>query len=247
MGETRLGRRRGRAAVCRNKVNAAALNSWLFNKDTVDKVLQHLMEHGHKAEGGDRLAKTIHLRPQPRRTRQFIEERFNHHYPQHKPGTSRASLTTMRRIRRVSSTHFSQKDKAPHIAISVDMLDTGIDVPEVANLVFFKPVYSRIKFWQMIGRGTRLCPNLFGPEDDKHDFRVFDFCFNFDFFRENPEGIEVSGGVSLSRPALSVAGAVADPRPGDAGPGTSRSRGALATTWALTTDRELYREVRGRR
>ena len=81
---------------------------------------------------------------------------------------------------------FSQKDKAPHIAISVDMLDTGIDVPEVANLVFFKPVYSKIKFWQMIGRGTRLCPDLFGPGEDKQDFRVFDFCFNFDFFRENP-------------------------------------------------------------
>ena len=77
------------------------------------------------------------------------------------------------------------------------MLDTGIDIPEVANLVFFKPVYSRIKFWQMIGRGTRLCPNLFGPEMDKCDFRVFDFCFNFDFFREQPEGIEVGGGVPL--------------------------------------------------
>ena len=77
------------------------------------------------------------------------------------------------------------------------MLDTGIDIPEVANLVFFKPVYSKIKFWQMIGRGTRLCPDLFGPSDDKQDFRVFDFCFNFDFFRENPEGIEGSGVVPL--------------------------------------------------
>ena len=77
------------------------------------------------------------------------------------------------------------------------MLDTGIDVPEVANLVFFKPVYSKIKFWQMIGRGTRLCPDLFGPGDDKRNFRVFDFCFNFDFFREKPEGIEGSGGVPL--------------------------------------------------
>jgi type I restriction enzyme R subunit len=77
------------------------------------------------------------------------------------------------------------------------MLDTGIDVPEVANLVFFKPVYSKIKFWQMIGRGTRLCLELFGPDADKHDFRVFDFCFNFDFFRENPQGIEGSGGVPL--------------------------------------------------
>ena len=78
------------------------------------------------------------------------------------------------------------------------MLDTGIDIHEVANLVFFKPVYSKIKFWQMIGRGTRLCPELFGPDDDKQDFRVFDFCFNFDFFRENPQGIEAGGAIPLS-------------------------------------------------
>ena len=90
---------------------------------------------------------------------------------------------TTPRIRRGLLDDFSRKDKAPHIAISVDMLDTGIDVPEVANLVFFKPVYSRIKFWQMIGRGTRLCPDLFGPGDDKHDFRVFDFCFTSTFPR----------------------------------------------------------------
>ena len=77
------------------------------------------------------------------------------------------------------------------------MLDTGIDIPEVANLVFFKPVYSKIKFWQMIGRGTRLCPDLFGPDDDKVDFRVFDFCFNFARFNENPDGIEGSEADSL--------------------------------------------------
>ena len=113
------------------------------------------------------------------------------------PGTSPASSITYATYPQSLLDDFTRKDKAPHIAISVDMLDTGIDVPEVANLVFFKPVYSRIKFWQMIGRGTRLCPDLLGPEDDKHDFRVFDFCFNFDFFRGEPEGIEVSGGVSL--------------------------------------------------
>ncbi len=77
------------------------------------------------------------------------------------------------------------------------MLDTGIDIPEAANLVFFKPVYSKIKFWQMIGRGTRLCPDLFGPGMDKTDFRVFDFCYNFDFFKVNPEGIERGGGMPL--------------------------------------------------
>ena len=92
---------------------------------------------------------------------------------------------------------FSIKDKDPHMAISVDMLDTGIDVPEVANLVFFKPVYSKIKFWQMIGRGTRLCPDLFGPGMDKNDFRIFDFCYNFDFFKMNPDGIEHGGGMPL--------------------------------------------------
>ncbi len=177
------------------KVNAAAVNNWLFNKDTVDKVLQHLMENGHQVEGGDRLAKTI-IFARNHRHAEFIEERFNFHYPQHKGHFARI-IDTYARYPQSLLDDFSQKDKDPHIAISVDMLDTGIDVPEVANLVFFKPVYSKIKFWQMIGRGTRLCPDLFGPDRDKQNFRVFDFCFNFDFFKENPEGIEGRGGVPL--------------------------------------------------
>lgn len=126
----------------------------------------------------------------------FIEERFNHHYPHYKGHFARI-IDHYAKYPQSLIDDFSRKNKAPHIAISVDMLDTGIDVPEAANLVFFKPVYSRIKFWQMIGRGTRLCPGLFGPGEDKEDFRVFDFCFNFDFFRENPEGIETGGGVPL--------------------------------------------------
>ena len=177
------------------RVNASAINNWLFNNDTVDKVLQHLMEHGHTVDGGDRLAKTI-IFARNHEHATFIEERFNHHYPRYAGHFARI-IDHYATYPQSLLDDFSRKDKAPHLAISVDMLDTGIDVPEVANLVFFKPVYSRIKFWQMIGHGTRLCPDLFGPEDDKHDFRVFDFCFNFDFFRENPEGIEVSGGVSL--------------------------------------------------
>ena len=176
-------------------VNAAAINSWLFNKDTVDKVLQHLMEHGHTVDGGDRLAKTI-LFARNHTHAQFIEERFNHHYPQHKGHFARV-IDHYATYPQSLLDDFSQKNNAPHIAISVDMLDTGIDIPEVANLVFFKPVYSKIKFWQMIGRGTRLCPELFGPDDDKQDFRVFDVCFNFDFFRENPAGIEGRGIVPL--------------------------------------------------
>lgn len=178
-----------------DRVNAAAINSWLFNKDTVDKVLQHLMEHGHKVEGGDRLAKTIVFARNHDHAK-FIEERFNHHYPQYAGHFARI-IDNYAKFPQSLIDDFSQKEKAPHIAISVDMLDTGIDVPEVANLVFFKPVYSKIKFWQMIGRGTRLCPDLFGPGEDKEDFRVFDFCFNFDFFRENPEGISGSDSAPL--------------------------------------------------
>ena len=174
-----------------DKVNSAAINSWLFNEDTVDKALQHLMEHGHRVEGGDRLAKTI-LFARNHQHAKFIEERFNHHYPHYKGHFARI-IDHYAKYPQSLLDDFSQKNKPPHIAISVDMLDTGIDVPEVANLVFFKPVYSKIKFWQMIGRGTRLCPDLFGPDDDKQDFHVFDFCFNFDFFRENPEGIEGRG------------------------------------------------------
>jgi len=177
------------------RVNSAAINNWLFNRDTVDKVLQYLMEHGHKVEGGDRLAKTI-IFARNHDHAVFIEERFNHHYPHYKGHFARV-IDNRAKYPQSILDDFSQKDKAPHIAISVDMLDTGIDVPEVANLVFFKPVYSRIKFWQMIGRGTRLCPDLFGPGEDKADFRVFDFCFNFDFFRENPKGIEGTSGVAL--------------------------------------------------
>lgn len=177
------------------EVNAPAINNWLFNQDTVDKVLQHLMAHGHKVEGGDRLAKTI-LFARNHGHAIFIEKRFNHHYPQYKGQFARV-IDHQANYPQSLIDDFSQKDKVPHIAISVDMLDTGIDIQEVANLVFFKPVYSKIKFWQMIGRGTRLCPDLFGPGEDKADFRIFDFCFNFDFFRENADGIVSNGSLAL--------------------------------------------------
>ena len=178
-----------------DRVNSTAINNWLFNKDTVDKVLQYLMENGHKVEGGDRLAKTIIFTRRHEHAK-FIEERFNYHYP-HYAGHFARIIDNQAKYPQSLIDDFSMKNKAPHIAISVDMLDTGIDIPEVANLVFFKPVYSKIKFWQMIGRGTRLCPELFGPYEDKPNFRVFDFCFNFDFFRENPEGIETGNNAPL--------------------------------------------------
>ena len=178
-----------------DRVNAAAINAWLFNTDTVDKVLQHLMERGHRVAGGDQLAKTI-IFARNHEHAKFIEQRFNHHYP-HYHGHFARVIDNYAKYPESLLDDFSDPAKAPHIAISVDMLDTGIDVPEVANLVFFKPVYSRIKFWQMIGRGTRLCSDLFGPEEDKTDFRVFDFCFNFDFFKENPGGTQAGNTVSI--------------------------------------------------
>ncbi len=94
--------------------------------------------------------------------------------------------------------HFSVKDDFPQIAVSVDMLDTGVDIPEILNLVFFKTVKSKIKFWQMIGRGTRLCKDLFGAEQDKKEFYIFDYCKNFKFFSENPKGKESYSVLSLT-------------------------------------------------
>lgn len=93
---------------------------------------------------------------------------------------------------------FSIKDKFPQIAISVDMLDTGSDVPEVVNIVFFKLVRSKTKFWQMVGRGTRLCPDLFGPGQDKQFFYIFDYCQNLEYFSQNPDGSAGSNSESLS-------------------------------------------------
>ena len=177
------------------QIDATAINRWLFNKDTVDKVLEHLMEHGHKVEAGDRLGKTI-LFARNHRHADFIAERFDRNYPQYAGHFARV-IDNYETQAEALIDDFSRADKAPHLAISVDMLDTGIDVPEVVNLVFFKPVYSKIKFWQMIGRGTRLCENLFGPGLDKENFKVFDFCGNFQYFGERPEGVTSSSGTPL--------------------------------------------------
>jgi type I restriction enzyme R subunit len=169
-----------------DEVGAEAVNKWLFNQDTVDKVLALLMTQGHKVAGGDRLAKTIVFAKNNAHAT-FIAERFNANYP-HYAGQFARVITYQTEYAQSLIDDFSVKDKAPHIAISVDMLDTGIDVPEVVNLVFFKIVRSKAKFWQMVGRGTRLCKDLFGPEQDKKEFVIFDFCQNLEFFSQNLEG-----------------------------------------------------------
>lgn len=164
-------------------VDPAALNKWLFNADTVDKVLETLMTKGIQVSGGDRLGKTIVFAKSQEHAK-FIEVRFNANYPHYKGAFARV-ITYQVNYAQSLIDAFSVKDGDPQIAISVDMLDTGIDIPEVVNLVFFKPIRSKTKFWQMLGRGTRLCRDLFGPGEDKTGFEVFDFCENFEFFNQN--------------------------------------------------------------
>lgn len=177
-------------------VDPQAVNQWLFNADTVDKVLMHLMTHGQRVEGGDRLGKTI-IFAKNHRHAEFIQKRFDVNYP-HLKGHFARVIDFQIDYAQSLIDDFSNANKAPHIAISVDMLDTGIDVPEVVNLVFFKLVRSKTKFWQMIGRGTRLCPNLFGPGQDKKFFYVFDFCQNLEFFSQPEAHVEGHVADSLS-------------------------------------------------
>ena len=179
-----------------DEINSTALNNWLFNTNTVDRVLAHLMENGITVAGGDRLGKTI-IFARSHNHAKFIEERFNSQYPMYK-GDFCKVIDHYEEYTYDLLKRFTEKDSGPHIAISVDMLDTGIDVPEIVNLVFFKPIRSRTKYWQMIGRGTRLCLDLFGPDMDKKEFIVFDFCENFEFFGKKPDGIEGTKGKSLS-------------------------------------------------
>lgn len=163
-------------------VDAAALNKWLFNMDTVDQALDLLMEQGVQIDDGERLGKTI-IFGRNHKHAEFIVERFNKAFPSYK-GAFAQIIDSHNDYAQSLLDDFCTPAKQPTIAVSVDMLDTGVDVPECVNLVFFKPVRSRVKFNQMIGRGTRLCPDLFGPGQDKGCFLVFDLCGNIEFFEQ---------------------------------------------------------------
>lgn len=176
-------------------VESTALNDWLFNIDTVDKVLSFVMQNGIKVKDGTRLGKTIIFARNSNHAH-FIAGRFDIAYPAYR-GNFASVIDYRTKHSGDLIDKFSEPEKDPHIAVSVDMLDTGIDVPEVVNLVFFKPVRSKTKFWQMIGRGTRLCEDLFDVDEDKKDFRCFDFCENFEFFNQNPDFADASTGLSL--------------------------------------------------
>lgn len=162
-------------------IASSALNEWIFNEDTIREVLHILMTHSLKIDYGNKMGKTIIFAKNHTHAEKILEV-FEKEYP-HLNGYARV-IDNYMTYAQSAIDEFSDPKKLPQIAISVDMLDTGIDVPEVLNLVFFKKVMSRAKFWQMIGRGTRLCPGLIdGANKDK--FYIFDFCGNFEFFRMN--------------------------------------------------------------
>ena len=162
------------------EIEARHIGKNVINLGTIDAMLNDLMQNGLKIDGGDTLGKTIIFATSHVQAVHIVE-RFQKIYPQlgmdfcklidsHVEG----NLTLIEQ--------FEVRGGMPQIAVSVDMMDTGIDVPDVVNLVFFKQVRSKIKFLQMIGRGTRLSPGLYGPGMDKQGFQIFDYFDNFRYF-----------------------------------------------------------------
>lgn len=165
------------------------INKYIFNIDTVDKMISDLMNNGIKHKNGNHVGKTI-IFAQNKRHAKFIVERFDKLYPQYKGAFCKLVICDEPYAEK-NLEDFKKPDEYPFITVTVDMLETGIDVPEITNLLFAKKVYSRIKFDQMIGRGTRLCSSLFGEGEDKKEFYVFDYMRNFQFFDEHPKGKEL--------------------------------------------------------
>lgn len=172
------------------EIRANAMNKWLFNKDTVNKVLDGLMQHGLKIEGGDKIGRTIVFAVNQKHAK-FIVDCFTERYPDKPAGFISMIHNEVSHAQSLIDAFCDKyKENNPQIAVSVDMMDTGIDAVRVLNLVFFKVVRSYAKFWQMIGRGTRLCNDIFGPNQPKDHFLIFDVCGNFNFFEVEKDGKE---------------------------------------------------------
>lgn len=174
-----------------SQIDGSHIGRRVINIGTIDVMLADLMKNGLKIDGGDKLGKTIiFASSHPEAVK--IVERFNYLYSDlgsdfcilidsHVDGSDNLIE------------QFEQRDGLPQIAVSVDMLDTGIDVPDILNLVFFKPVKSKIKFLQMIGRGTRLSPDVFGSGEDKKGFLIFDYFDNFEYFNTRGNWAKMDG------------------------------------------------------
>src|SRR5690606_14363116 len=177
--------------------DAEKLDKYVFNRDTTRFIWRSLMEEGIRESTGSHVGKTIvfarnHLHAV------HLADVFTEMYPQYGSAFCRVIDNQEPKAEQLID-DFKNPDNELTIAISVDMLDTGIDVPEVVNLVFAKPVKSYVKFWQMIGRGTRLCPDLFGPGEDKKSFLIFDHWGNCEYFDERYTEKEPSAQKSLQQ------------------------------------------------
>ncbi|WP_416440848.1 DEAD/DEAH box helicase family protein [Leeuwenhoekiella sp. A16] len=195
----------GEEATGNEWIASSELNTWLFNKPTAIKTLSYILEHGIKKRGGEELGKTI-IFAKNRKHAQFLKDIFME-LDKERFGNDYVKVITHNEPKAkefINRFCDEEKERLPQIAISVDMMDTGIDAPSCVNLVFYKPVKSFSKFWQMIGRGSRSRPDLFGAGQDKSHFLIFDLCGNFEFFNENPEGIETSAQKSLTEILFSL-------------------------------------------
>lgn len=180
----------------------------IINETTIDEMFADLFKYGLRVDSGNRIGKTL-IFARDHKHAEKIVERFKHSYP-HLGDEFCQVIDNLVKKNKTRQNNFAKKDSNPHIVVSVDMMDTGVDIPEIVNLVFFKNVLSRIKFDQMWGRGTRTCENLYvispskdyfegrSKDDtrieykDKQGFFVFDYCANFQFFEERPEGNDPS-------------------------------------------------------
>lgn len=182
-------------------IESKEIFNYLINNDTIDRVLQELMEKGLKVQSGEEIGKTIIFAMNHTHAEQIVK-RFRELYPE--KGEEYCQLIdNYVKYANALILDFGEPEKMPQIAVSVDMLDTGVDVPSILNLVFFKRVKSKIKFMQMIGRGTRLCPGVYGDRD-KDKFYIFDWCSNFKYFSVHSNGAEPVAVKSLTERLFSL-------------------------------------------
>lgn len=177
-------------------IRSSEIIDYIYNEKTIDLVLEDLMTTGLTVNGGDTIGKTIVFAHKHEHAVKIVE-RFHNQYPEY--GSDFCVLIDNQVTKAQDLiNNFEVRGKTPQIVVSVDMMDTGIDVPDVLNLVFFKQVKSKIKFWQMVGRGTRKSPDVHGEGLDKQFFNIYDWCGNFDFFDITPEGVPQLPTVSVT-------------------------------------------------
>lgn len=162
------------------EIEARQIGRRVINLGTIDAMLNDLMKNGLKINAGDKIGKTIIFASSHVEAVQIVL-RFQKLYAHLGPDFCKLIDSQVEGNLSLIDT-FGERDNLPQVAVSVDMMDTGIDVPDVLNLVFFKSVGSKIKFLQMIGRGTRLSADVFGPGMDKQGFLIFDYFDNFRYF-----------------------------------------------------------------